>query len=150
MIYHFTANTINCVCQSIRSMFRVLGYITLVWDMNLSCKEFEIQPSCVRSPCQSCFMGSMPNYPCFGLLLFYVGPISKNSCDGLVIKIICPKQKIMMQTNNKARVYKNTNQCCLLPQKREAMIETNPDKSDFNLQSIDDYYLRFRRISFLR
>ena len=25
MILHFTAHTINCVCQSIRSMFRVLG-----------------------------------------------------------------------------------------------------------------------------
>ena len=94
-------------------------------------------------------MGSMPNYPCFGLLLFYVGPIFEIFCEGLVLDILCPKQKIIIQTDNKAKVCKDTNYCCFLPQTREAMIKTNPEIWDFNLQSIDDYYLRFGQISFL-
>ena len=32
MIQHFTAYTINCVCHSIRSMFRVLGINNFVHD----------------------------------------------------------------------------------------------------------------------
>ena len=44
---------------------------------------------------------------------------------------------------------KDANYCCFLPQIRDAMIETNPEIWDFNLQSIDDYYLRFRQMSFL-
>ena len=36
-----------------------------------------------------------------------------------------------------------------MPQTREVMIETNPEIWDFNLQSIDDYYLRFGQIIFL-
>ena len=43
----------------------------------------------------------------------------------------------------------DTNYCCFLPQTREAMIDTNPKILDFNLQSIDDYYLRFEQMSFI-
>ena len=38
---------------------------------------------------------------------------------------------------------KDTNYCCFLPQTREAMIKTNPEIWHFNLQSIDEHYLRF-------
>ena len=34
MIYYFTAHTINCVCHSIRSMFRVLGIYNFVQCLN--------------------------------------------------------------------------------------------------------------------
>ena len=79
----------------------------------------------------------------------YLGPILETSCEGLVWNILCPKQKIINQTNNKAKMCKDTNYCYFLPQTREAMIETNPEIWDFNLQSIDDYYLRFGQMSFL-
>ena len=79
----------------------------------------------------------------------YLGPILETSCEGLVWNILCPKQKIINQTNNKAKMCKDTNYCYFLPQTREAMIETNPEIWDFNLKSIDDYYLRFGKMSFL-
>ena len=44
---------------------------------------------------------------------------------------------------------KDANYCCFLPQIRDDMIETNPEIWDFNLKSIDDYYLRFGQIFFL-
>ena len=34
MILHFTAHTINCVCHSIRLMFRVLGIYNFDWIHN--------------------------------------------------------------------------------------------------------------------
>ena len=36
MIQHFTAYTINCVCHSIRSMFRVLGIYNFVRNLKTS------------------------------------------------------------------------------------------------------------------
>ena len=45
---------------------------------------------------------------------------------------------------------KDTNYCCFLPQIRETIIETNPEIWNLNLQSIDDYYLRFGQMSFLK
>ena len=50
MIEHFTAHTINCVCHSIRSMFRELGIYNfathlIIFELHMSSADWASQPS---------------------------------------------------------------------------------------------------------